>query len=275
MVNLETGQQLTQRLGGVQQAKEEFWDRWVREVFPSLLKQQKRFKYKRDVKVGDIVPRKEETAAGQTYKYARVAKVHVGTDGKVRAADVEYKVPGEARFRMTTRPVHKLVLIIPVEEQVIKENEEKEKALESEPKKNQNKYEKKGKMEFCREESAVRVEQPEAGESGKEPPKNVQQEKMGPPTGARKCPLPTVVKIPEGEEEMVDVGATVKRKRGRPKKSDEMSPLDPHKGSVTDIGERVCVDPEKRKTILGTGGHGPPEKGRGQQLVPDSGGGET
>jgi hypothetical protein len=38
----------------VQQAKEEFWDRWVKEVFPSLLKQQKWFKYKRDAKIGDI-----------------------------------------------------------------------------------------------------------------------------------------------------------------------------------------------------------------------------
>ncbi len=35
------------------------------------------------------------------------------------------------------------------------------------------------------------------------------------------------------------------------------------------------MDPEGRKTILGTGGPGPPEKGRGRQLVPDSGGGET
>jgi hypothetical protein len=35
----ETGQQLTKRFRIVQQAKEGFWDRWVKEVFPSLLKQ--------------------------------------------------------------------------------------------------------------------------------------------------------------------------------------------------------------------------------------------
>jgi hypothetical protein len=52
-VNLEAGQQLTWRFRVVQQAKEEFWDRWVREVFPALLRQQKWFKYKRDVKVGE------------------------------------------------------------------------------------------------------------------------------------------------------------------------------------------------------------------------------
>ncbi len=44
-------------------------------------------------------------------------KVHVSTDGRVRAADIEYKLPGESVFRMTTRPIHKLVLIIPIEEQ--------------------------------------------------------------------------------------------------------------------------------------------------------------
>jgi hypothetical protein len=56
----ETGQQLTKRFRVVQQAKEEFWNRWVKEVFPSLLKQQKWFKYKRDTKMGDIVLRKDE-----------------------------------------------------------------------------------------------------------------------------------------------------------------------------------------------------------------------
>jgi hypothetical protein len=65
VVPLETGQQLTKRFRMVQQAMEEFWDRWVKKVFPSLLKQQKWFKYKRDTRVGDIVLRKDERAAGQ------------------------------------------------------------------------------------------------------------------------------------------------------------------------------------------------------------------
>jgi hypothetical protein len=73
----------------MQRAKEEFWGRCIREVFPGLLKQTKWTKDRRDVKVGDIVLRKDETAAGQTCKYARFIKVHVGTDGRVRAADIE------------------------------------------------------------------------------------------------------------------------------------------------------------------------------------------
>jgi hypothetical protein len=32
------------------------------------------------------------------------------------------------------------------------------------------------------------------------------------------------------------------------------------------------VDPGEKEAILGTGGPGPPEKGKGQQLAPDSGG---
>ncbi len=66
-----------------------------------------------------MVLRKDETAAGQTYKYAKVTKVHTSADGKVRAADIEYKLPGESVFRTTTMPIHKLVLVVPVEEQAL------------------------------------------------------------------------------------------------------------------------------------------------------------
>jgi hypothetical protein len=44
---------------------------------------------------------------------------------------------------------------------------------------------------------------------------------------------------------------------------------------VTDSEEGVCMDPGERDAILGTGGPGPQGKGEGQQLLPDSGGGET
>ncbi len=109
------------RFKAVQEANEEFRDRWVKEIFPSLLKQKKWYKNKRDAKVGDVVLRKDETAVGQTYKYARIIGVHVGSDGKVRSADVEYKIPGESKFHVTTRPIHKLVLVVPVEEQTMEE----------------------------------------------------------------------------------------------------------------------------------------------------------
>jgi hypothetical protein len=109
-VKLESGKKLIKRFENVQRAQQEFWRRWIEEVFPQRLKQSKWKQEKRDLKTGDIVLRKDETAAGQTYKYAKVVKVHTSTDVKVRAADVEYKLPGESVFRMTTRPIHKLVL---------------------------------------------------------------------------------------------------------------------------------------------------------------------
>ncbi len=46
-------------------------------------------------------------------------------------------------------------------------------------------------------------------------------------------------------------------------------------GTVLNHGKGVCADPGKRDATLGGGGPGPPEKGSEQQLIPDSGGGET
>jgi hypothetical protein len=51
-------------------------------VFPSLLKQKKWYRYKRDNRVGDVVLRKDETAVSQSYKYTEIIKVHIGTVGK-------------------------------------------------------------------------------------------------------------------------------------------------------------------------------------------------
>jgi hypothetical protein len=116
-VKFESGSKLTKRFENVQRTQQEFWKRWIEEVFPEKLRQSKWKREKRDLRVGDIVLRKDETAAGQTYKYAKVVKVHASTDDKVRAADVEYKLPGESVFRTTTRPIHKLVLVVPIEEQ--------------------------------------------------------------------------------------------------------------------------------------------------------------
>ncbi len=62
--------------------------------------------------MADVVLWKDEMAAGQTYKYARLMKVHIGLDGKVLSAGTEYKLLGESKFRTTTRQIHKLVQIV-------------------------------------------------------------------------------------------------------------------------------------------------------------------
>jgi hypothetical protein len=161
-------------------------------VFPALLNQQKWFKYKRDVKVGDIVLRKDKTAAGQTYKYERVAKVHVGTDGKVRAVDVEYKVPGEVRFHVTMRPIHRLVLIIPTEEQMTREGGEKKEALGLESKTQDEEVDNGVQGEegvgTPETENAVGVEPLRAGGSDEGPAGEAQHKKAGPQKGQEALP---------------------------------------------------------------------------------------
>ncbi len=57
--------QLVMRLRAIQQAKDKFWDRGVKEVFLLLLKRSKWTKCKRNLKVGN------HTEAGQTHKSVR------------------------------------------------------------------------------------------------------------------------------------------------------------------------------------------------------------
>jgi hypothetical protein len=160
---------------------------------------------------------------------------------------------------------------------IIEEDEEKKKAPKSEPK-SQNEgnnsgiqEEKKNEtsgMEGAEEAKQLEVEGPEKGLT-----EEIQHKEVDPLRDARRYPLPAVVKFSEGEEEMMDVGAVPKRGRGRSWKPDKTDhPLDPHKGSVADSGEGVCVDPGEKGAILETGGFGPSEMGKGQQLAPDSGG---
>ncbi len=75
---------------------------------------------------GDVMPRKVKMGAGQLYKYAWVARIYKESDGKVRLADVEYKIPGKNVFRVTMPPIHKLIMEGPVEEPNIEEEGDKD-----------------------------------------------------------------------------------------------------------------------------------------------------
>jgi hypothetical protein len=60
---------------------------------------------------------KDETAAGNTYKLARVTEVFRDEkDGKNRKVSVAYKNVTEKVFRVSTRPIHKIVLVVPAED---------------------------------------------------------------------------------------------------------------------------------------------------------------
>jgi hypothetical protein len=230
-VRFETGRQLTRRFENVQRAKEELWGRWIREVFPELLKQRKWIKDKRDVKVGDIVFRKNETAASQTFKYARVTKVHVGTDGKVRSVDIEYRLPGETRYRTTTRPIHKMVLIIPVEEQMIgspKSIEKEAEATEPETRKLEA-VDKKGAQatkedEPPRARGVTKNDPPGTREVKGKSVQKIKHKKINPRKKAGKQTRTIVVTVPEKSEEIRDAGTIARRKRGDQRSSREQTP---------------------------------------------------
>jgi hypothetical protein len=52
----------------IQEVKEEVWNRRVKEVFPALLKQTKVDQEQAEcTQIGDMVLRRDETAAGQTH----------------------------------------------------------------------------------------------------------------------------------------------------------------------------------------------------------------
>ncbi len=64
-----------------------------------------------------------------------------------------------------------------------------------------------------------------------------------------------VVTSPKEEAEMVDIG-TRPKKRGRPRKTPNVDPPDPHKGSVLHPGKGECADPVNEDAILKVEGGG-------------------
>jgi hypothetical protein len=298
-VKFELGKKLTKRFENVQRTQQEFWKRWIEEVFPEKLRQSKWKQEKRDLKVGDVVLRKDETAAGQTYKYAKVVKVHTSTDGKVRAADIEYKLPGESAFRTTTRPIHKLVLVVPVEEQVSAVGQAR--GEDARPGQAAPLVEEAPVPARTEETGAAEVALPEvrpeaAHQEGVEAAgegRGLTEARPRPPQGGERAARPAIkfrkvisrkkagkqartiiVTMPKEEAEMVDIGAKPK-KRGRLRKNPNVDPPDPHKGSVLYPGKGVCADPVNGGAILGRGGPNPHSRDRERQLAPDTGRGKT
>jgi len=116
-VTFEDSFSLTRRLQFVESVKAEFWNKWKAIVFQGLDKSYKWRKEHRDMKVGDVVLLKDETNASSSYRIAKISEVLPTTqDDKIRKVVVVYKNPNEKDFRRSTRPIHKLVLVVPVED---------------------------------------------------------------------------------------------------------------------------------------------------------------
>ena len=109
----------------VQRIVDAFWKKWTRDYFPSLLSCQKWHSQRRDLRVGDVVLIQDSNLVRGDWRLGLVTQVHKGRDGKVRKADVRCRVAGlsgaaahQSTERMieVTRSVHRLVLLVPVED---------------------------------------------------------------------------------------------------------------------------------------------------------------
>jgi hypothetical protein len=107
-----------------------FWKKWTRDYFPSLLIQQKWHTAHRNLKVGDVVLIQDSNLIRSQWKLGKVSKTFEGQDGKVRKVQVQYKnpKPGEPVLEYSgrgyvtiERPVNKLVVQLPNEEDKLSE----------------------------------------------------------------------------------------------------------------------------------------------------------
>ena len=117
---------LRQRFRFIQGIINRFWKKWTVDYFPSLIVRQKWHTSVRDVKKGDVVLVADSNSVRGQWKLARATKTFPGKDGKVRKVELHYKNPRKGEpiktykgrgYVTVDRPVHKLVVIVPVEEQ--------------------------------------------------------------------------------------------------------------------------------------------------------------
>ena len=89
-------------------------------MFHSLVPQYKWHKTQRNVVVGDVVLLNEDVAKVGEYRLGQVVGVKTSSnDGFVRSVEVRCvtRLNGKASFSYLMKPVHKLCVIVPNEEQ--------------------------------------------------------------------------------------------------------------------------------------------------------------
>jgi hypothetical protein len=97
----------------------QFWKRWTRDLFPSMIIQPKWHVEKRNVAVGDVVMIQDSNAFRGSYRMGIVQETFPSRDGKVRTVKVAYKNNDEGpdyngkRYTTVERAVHKLIVIVP------------------------------------------------------------------------------------------------------------------------------------------------------------------
>ena len=100
------------RIDFIEKVTQCFWNRWTREVFPSLVINPKWHTESRNVKVGDVVLIEDSNALRGKWKMGVIVEAPLSQDGRVRKASIAYKNPSET----VLRPVQKLIVIVPNDE---------------------------------------------------------------------------------------------------------------------------------------------------------------
>lgn len=111
------------RLHTCQQVVQAFWKNWMQKYFHTLIVRQRWHTDTRNLREGDIVIIQDCKQTRGKWKMGVVQKAIAGKDGKVRDVEVGYKIvkPDDkyegAPYMIVRRSVHRLVLLLPVEEQ--------------------------------------------------------------------------------------------------------------------------------------------------------------
>ena len=102
-----------------------FWHKWCTNVSPGLVIRQKWHKESRNLKEGDLIMICEQSTIKSKYKLGIVDTVHTSDDGRVRSVTIRYvnvqknsNGDGKVSVVYVKRSVQRLVLILPVEEQL-------------------------------------------------------------------------------------------------------------------------------------------------------------
>ena len=94
-----------------------WFEAWLTSHVPKLMHQPKWFQSDRDIKICDIVLFiKKDGSIASTYQYGMIHEIEPSKDGLIRKVVVKYRNDNENIGRFTTRAVHELALIHPIDE---------------------------------------------------------------------------------------------------------------------------------------------------------------
>ena len=103
------------RIYFVQRLVDGFWKKWTSSYFPSLLERKKWHHLKRNLKPGDVVLIQDTKLHRSKWKLGVIIDTTLSIDGKVRHVKVKY-VSSSNDPTVVSRPVQRLVILLPVEE---------------------------------------------------------------------------------------------------------------------------------------------------------------